>query len=268
MAGRTGGADARGRYAGLVYLEGNEANGFCPSPPESSVDVAYLCFPNNPTGSVASLEQLKTWVGWAKDSGAILLFDAAYEAYIADPKIPHTIYEVPGAREVAIEFRSFSKTAGFTGVRCAYVVVPDELRGRVGDQDVAVRTLWNRRHTTKFNGVSYPVQRAAAAVYTPNGKREVRERIEYYMENAAIIRTGLEKLGLSVFGGKNAPYVWVKTPDGEDSWSFFDRLLERAKVVGTPGAGFGACGQGYFRLSAFGRRENVEEAVARISSTL
>jgi LL-diaminopimelate aminotransferase len=268
MAGRTGRADANGRYAGLVYLEGNEANAFCPEPPSVPVDVAYLCFPNNPTGAVATFEKLSAWVAWAKATGAILLFDAAYEAYITDAKVPHTIYEIPGAREVAIEFRSFSKTAGFTGVRCAYVVVPDELRGKLGEEDVAVRTLWNRRHSTKFNGVSYPVQRAAEAVFSPSGQREVRERIEYYMANAAIIGEGLGKLGLEVFGGVNAPYVWVKTPAGVDSWTFFDRLLDRAHVVGTPGAGFGACGEGYLRLSAFGLRENVEEAVSRISSAL
>jgi LL-diaminopimelate aminotransferase len=268
MAGRTGAPDARGRYAGLLYLEGNEANGFCPSPPSEPVDVAYLCFPNNPTGAVATRAQLETWVAWAKKTGAILLFDAAYEAYISDPTIPHSIYEIPGARECAIEFRSFSKTAGFTGVRCAYIVIPDELQGDLGGKKTPVRNLWNRRHTTKFNGVSYPVQRAAEAVYSERGKREVRERIDYYMTNAGLIRAGLTKLGLSVFGGVNAPYVWVKTPAGVDSWSFFDRLLDRAKVVGTPGAGFGACGEGYLRLSAFGKRENVEEAISRFRSAL
>ena len=268
MAGRTGGADSRGRYAGLTYLEGNAANGFCPEPPREAVDVAYLCFPNNPTGAVATREQLAAWVAYAKKSGAILLFDAAYEAYISDPKIPHSIYEIDGAREVAIEFRSFSKTAGFTGIRCAYVVVPDALEGRLGDKSVQVRNLWNRRHTTKFNGVSYPVQRAAEAVFSARGQKEIRERIDYYMANAKIIRDGLTKLGLDVFGGVNAPYVWVKTPKGIDSWGFFDRLLDRANVVGTPGAGFGACGEGYLRLSAFGKRDNVEDAVTRIGATL
>ncbi len=268
MAGRTGTVDARGRYSGLIYLEGNEANGFCPSPPADPVDVAYLCFPNNPTGSVATREQLAAWVAWAKRAGAILLFDAAYEAYISDPQIPHSIYEIPGAREVAIEFRSFSKTAGFTGVRCAYIVIPDEVHGQIDGKSVPVRDLWNRRHTTKFNGVSYPVQRGAAAVYGERGRREVRERIEYYMTNAGIIREGLAKLGLKVFGGVNAPYVWVRTPPGVDSWSFFDRLLDRARVVGTPGAGFGACGEGYVRLSAFAKRESVEEAIARIRGAL
>ena len=268
MAGRTGTVDARGRYAGLLYLEGNAANGFCPEPPKEAVDVAYLCFPNNPTGAVASRAQLEAWVAWARKTGAILLFDAAYEAYISDPAVPHSIYEIAGARECAIEFRSFSKTAGFTGIRCAYVVVPDALEGKLGNKTVQVRNLWNRRHTTKFNGVSYPVQRGAEAIFTDRGRREIRERIDYYMANAKIIREGLTKLGLDVFGGVNAPYVWVKTPKGIDSWGFFDRLLDRAKVVGTPGAGFGACGEGYLRLSAFGKREHVEEAVRRIGTTL
>jgi len=268
MAGRTGTVDARGRYAGLLYLEGNAANGFCPEPPKEAVDVVYLCFPNNPTGAVATRAQLEAWVAYASKTGAILLFDAAYEAYISDAKIPHSIYEIPGAREVAIEFRSFSKTAGFTGIRCAYVVVPDALEGRLGDKTVQVRNLWNRRHTTKFNGVSYPVQRGAEAVFSARGQKEIRERIDYYMANAKIIREGLTKLGLDVFGGVNAPYVWVTTPKDIDSWGFFDRLLDRANVVGTPGAGFGACGEGYLRLSAFGKRENVEEAVRRIGKTL
>jgi LL-diaminopimelate aminotransferase len=268
MAGRTGAADAAGRYEGLVYLEGNESNGFRPQPPASPVDVVYLCFPNNPTGSVPDRAYLEAWVAWAKDAGAILLYDAAYEAFIADDSIPHSIFEIPGARDVAIEFRSFSKTAGFTGTRCAFVVIPDELTGDAGGKTVKVRDLWNRRHSTKFNGVSYPIQRGAEAVYSERGRAEVRERIDYYMANAAIIREGLGALGLVTFGGEHAPYVWAKTPDGKGSWDFFDDLLEKANVVGTPGAGFGACGEGWFRLSAFGKRDQVEEAVERIRTRM
>ena len=268
MAGRTGGADDTGRYEGLVYLEGNEGNGFRPQPPGSPVDVVYLCFPNNPTGSVPDRAYLENWVAWAKDAGAILLYDAAYEAFISDDSIPHSIFEIPGARDVAIEFRSFSKTAGFTGTRCAFVVIPDELTGNAGGETVKVRDLWNRRHSTKFNGVSYPIQRGAEAVYSDQGRAEVRERIDYYMANAAIIREGLGSLGLVTFGGEHAPYVWAKTPDGKGSWDFFDDLLEKANVVGTPGAGFGACGEGWFRLSAFGKRDQVEEAVERIRTRM
>jgi LL-diaminopimelate aminotransferase len=268
MAGRTGGADDAGRYEGLVYLEGNEGNGFRPQPPGSPVDVVYLCFPNNPTGSVPDRAYLENWVAWAKDAGAILLYDAAYEAFISDDSIPHSIFEIPGARDVAIEFRSFSKTAGFTGTRCAFVVIPDELTGNAGGETVKVRDLWTRRHSTKFNGVSYPIQRGAEAVYSDQGRAEVRERIDYYMANAAIIREGLGSLGLVTFGGEHAPYVWAKTPDGKGSWDFFDDLLEKANVVGTPGAGFGACGEGWFRLSAFGKRDQVEEAVERIRTRM
>jgi len=268
MAGRTGQADDAGRYEGIVYLPGTEANGFCPEPPDEPVDLVYLCFPNNPTGSVADRETLGRWVSWARDAGAIILFDAAYEGYISDPDIPHSIYEVPGAREVAIEFRSFSKTAGFTGTRCAYIVVPDELEGEADGSAVKVQALWSRRHSTKFNGVSYPVQRGAEAVYSADGQREVGERVSYYMDNARIIREGLSALGLTVFGGVNAPYVWAKTPEGQGSWEFFDRLLTQAEVVGTPGAGFGACGEGYFRLSAFGKKEQVKEAVERIRTRM
>jgi LL-diaminopimelate aminotransferase len=268
MAGRTGEADGAGRYAGLDYLPGNEENGFRPEPPDFKVDFAYLCFPNNPTGSAADRALLGRWVRWAKDSGAILLYDAAYEAYITDPGLPHSIFEIPGAREVAIEFRSFSKTAGFTGTRCAFVVIPKSLQGDVDGAPVSLHALWNRRHSTKFNGVPYVIQRAAEAVYSNEGRDEVRQRIDYYMENARIIREGLSRLGLRVFGGVHAPYVWVRTPHGVSSWDFFDRLLEKAHVVGTPGAGFGACGEGYLRLSAFGRRENVEQAVERVRTRL
>jgi LL-diaminopimelate aminotransferase len=268
MAGRTGAARDDGRYEGILYLEGNEENGFCPSPPAQSADLVYLCFPNNPTGAVATLEQLGQWVDWAKANKAVILFDAAYEAYITDDAIPHSIYEVPGAREVAIEFRSFSKSAGFTGTRCAYIVIPRELEGQGADGPASIHALWSRRHSTKFNGTSYPVQRGAEAAYSDAGHAEIRERVDYYMENASIIRDGLAGLGITVFGGVNAPYVWAKTPEGLTSWEFFDRLLQKAHVVGTPGSGFGACGEGYFRLSAFGKRDKVEEAIERIGSRL
>jgi len=269
MAGRAGRADTAGRYRGIIYLPCTHENGFLPEPPSQDVDLVYLCFPNNPTGSVAGRDALAGWVAYAKRCGAILLFDAAYEAYITDQSIPHSIYEIPGAREVAVEFRSFSKNAGFTGTRCAYIVVPKTVEGRASDgRSVAVHDLWSRRHSTKFNGVSYPVQVGAAAVYTDTGKAEVRERVQYYLANAQIIREGLEGVGLQASGGVNAPYVWVQTPQSKSSWELFDDLLERAHVVGTPGAGFGACGEGYFRLSAFGKRDQVEEAVERIRTRL
>jgi LL-diaminopimelate aminotransferase len=265
MAGRTGLADDAGRYANIVYLPCTEANGFLPRPPQEPVDLVYLCFPNNPTGAVADRETLAAWVSWARDCGAVLLFDAAYESYITDPTVPHSIFEIPGARDVAIEFRSYSKKAGFTGVRCAFIVVPEELRGTDAQgAPVPIRALWSRRHSTKFNGASYPVQVGAAAVYTAQGQSEVQASIDYYLANATIIRDGLSALGLRVFGGVNAPYVWIRTPAGVGSWEFFDRLLSEAHVVGTPGAGFGAEGEGYLRLSAFGKREQVEEAVQRI----
>jgi LL-diaminopimelate aminotransferase len=269
MAGRTGPADANGRYAGITYLPCDEANGFAPEPPPAPVDLVYLCFPNNPTGAVATRAQLERWVRWARENGAVLLYDAAYEAYISDPAIPHSIFEIEGAREVAIEFRSFSKTAGFTGVRCGFIAVPSSLVGRDADgKEVEIRKLWSRRHSTKFNGASYPVQAGAAACYTPEGRAQLRASIDYYMENARIIREGLAAAGLRAHGGTNAPYVWLRTPGGMGSWEFFDRLLRRAHVVGTPGAGFGACGEGYLRLSAFGKRDDVEEAVARIRENL
>jgi len=265
MAGRTGPADDAGRYANIVYLPCTDENGFLPHPPQAPVDLVYLCFPNNPTGAVADRETLAVWVSWARECGAVLLFDAAYESYITDPAVPHSIYEIPGARDVAIEFRSYSKKAGFTGVRCAFIVVPEELRGTDAQgAPVPIRALWSRRHSTKFNGASYPVQVGAAAVYTAQGQAEVQANVEYYLANATIIRDGLSALGLRVFGGVNAPYVWIKTPTGVGSWEFFDRLLGEAHVVGTPGAGFGAAGEGYLRLSAFGKREQVEEAVQRI----
>jgi len=265
MAGRTGRPDDNGRYEGIVYLPCTEANGFRPEPPGQAVDLVYLCFPNNPTGAVADRATLTRWVQYAQATGAILFFDAAYEAYVTEAGIPHSIFEIPGARDVAIEFRSFSKTAGFTGTRCAYVVIPKELKGTdASGAPVDIRTLWTRRHTTKFNGVSYVVQAGAAATYSERGRAEIGEQIRYYLANARIIRDGLTAAGARAFGGVNAPYVWVKTPQGVRSWDFFDQLLERTHVVVTPGAGFGACGEGYFRLSAFGKREQVEEAVDRI----
>ena len=269
MAGRTGAADASGRYAGLTYLPTTAENGFDPPLPASRVDLVYLCSPNNPTGAVMSRESLGRWVSWARSNRAVILFDAAYEAFIREPGLPHSIYEIPGAREVAIEFRSLSKTAGFTGTRCAYIVVPKELKGfDASGAEVPLHGLWNRRHTTKFNGVSYPIQRAAAAVFSPAGRAAVQANVDAYMENARVIRDGLTAAGYTVHGGKNAPYVWLKVPGGLTSWQFFDKLLGEAHVVGTPGSGFGSCGEGYFRLSAFGFRENVEEAVARIAAKL
>ncbi len=265
MAGRTGAPDAAGRYPGLVYLPCTAENGFQPALPERPVDLIYLCYPNNPTGAVMTHEALGRWVAYARRQGAVILYDAAYEAYVREPGVPRSIYEVEGARAVAIEFRSFSKTAGFTGTRCAFTVVPKELTvaGPAGER-VGVNPLWHRRQSTKFNGVPYIVQRAAAAVYTDEGARQVREQVDDYMINAGIIREGLRTVGLTVYGGTNAPYLWVKTPRGLDSWAFFDRLLSEAHVVGTPGAGFGPSGEGYLRLTAFAGRDQTEEAVDRI----
>lgn len=265
MAGRTGAAGDDGRYAGIVYMPTTAENDFTPALPKEHVDLIYLCSPNNPTGAAATKEQLATWVQHAKKTGAVILFDAAYEAFISDPKIPHSIYEIDGAREVAIEFRSFSKTAGFTGTRCAFTVVPKEVTASAGNGErVALNGLWNRRHTTKFNGVSYLIQRAAAATYSPEGHRQTRDIIAFYMENARLIREGLQRAGYAVYGGVNAPYIWLRTPAGTSSWEFFDKLLGTANIVGTPGSGFGPSGEGYFRLSAFNSRANVEEAIARI----
>jgi LL-diaminopimelate aminotransferase len=244
-------------------------NDFVPVLPDRHVDLIYLCFPNNPTGAVATKGQLEEWIAYARRERAVILYDAAYEAYITDPKIPHSIFEIPGARDVAIEFRSFSKTAGFTGVRCAFTVVPKSLTGTTPTgQSVSVHQLWSRRQSTKFNGVSYPVQRAAEAIYNTAGRPQVRAMVDFYLTNARLIREGLERAGLTVYGGVNAPYVWLKTPGSESSWDFFDRLLNEAHLVGTPGSGFGASGEGYFRLSAFNSRENVEEAVRRIQKML
>jgi LL-diaminopimelate aminotransferase len=269
MAGYTGGADGAGRYGGLVYLPATAENGFTPDLPASKADVIYLCYPNNPTGAVATKQTLKRWVDYAKQHGSLILFDAAYEAYVTEPGIPRSIYEIEGAREVAIEFRSFSKNAGFTGTRCAFTVVPKGLNGRAADgSDVALHGLWQRRQSTKFNGVSYIIQRGAEAVYSEAGRGQIAGLVSFYLENARIIRQSLTRAGMTVFGGVSAPYVWVKTPAGQSSWAFFDTLLNDANIVGTPGSGFGAAGEGYFRLSAFNSRENVEEAMRRIGSVL
>lgn len=269
MAGRTGPAAADGRYARLVYLPTTAENGFSPALPDRRVDLVYLCSPNNPTGAVMSREALGRFVAWARENQAILLFDAGYEAFIREPGLVHSIFEVPGAREVAIEFRSFSKMAGFTGTRCAYTVVPKNLTARdEAGHPVGVHGLWYRRQTTKFNGVSYPIQRAAAAVFTPAGQAAVAANIAYYLENARLIRERLGSVGYRVYGGVNAPYVWLATPHGLGSWEFFDRMLKEAQVVSTPGAGFGVSGEGYCRLSAFGLREEVEEALERICARL
>lgn len=267
MAGRSGVSDSSGYYQGICYMPATAENNFSPDLPKEKVDLIYLCSPNNPTGAVFTREALTRWVNYAKENDAVILFDGTYEAFITDESLPHSIFEIDGAKEVAIEFRSFSKTAGFTGTRCAYTVVSEALQGcdEVGNR-VSVNKLWYRRQTTKFNGVSYPVQRAAAACFTPEGKKQIQKNIAYYMNNARIIREGLQSLGLSVFGGVNAPYIWARIPDYIDSWGFFDKLLNEAHVVGTPGAGFGPSGKGYFRLSAFGLTEQIEEAVERIKN--
>lgn len=265
MVGRTGEANDKGYYEGIVYMPCTEANGFTPDLPKEKVDIIYLCFPNNPTGTVASKAELKKWVDYAIANHAVIFFDAAYEAFITEADIPHSIYEIEGAKKCAIEFRSFSKTAGFTGVRCALTVVPEELMATTAKgEKVALNKLWNRRQSTKFNGVSYPVQKAAQAVYSDEGWKQNKDVIDYYMDNARIIREGLKAAGITCYGGVNAPYIWLKTPGGLSSWDFFDKLLNECHVVGTPGSGFGPSGEGYFRLSAFGNRENVAEAVDRI----
>ena len=266
MAGHTGEMNDKGEYDGFVYLPISADNGFVAEIPTQKVDLIYLCFPNNPTGATATLEYLEAWVTYARSHGSIILFDAAYEAFIQDPTLPHSIYEIDGARDCAIEFRSFSKNAGFTGTRCALTVVPKSLKGKTKDgQAVELWGLWNRRQSTKFNGVSYIVQRGAEAVYSPEGQAQTRALIDFYMENAAIICRDLTSAGIQVYGGENAPYVWVKTPNGLSSWDFFDKLLETCNVVGTPGSGFGAAGEGYFRISAFNSRDNVNEAMRRIT---
>ncbi|MDC7227367.1 MAG: LL-diaminopimelate aminotransferase [Spirochaetales bacterium] len=266
MAGRTG-IWRDGRYEGLVYLDSTNENGFVPAPPAEKADVIYLCFPNNPTGATATEKQLKAWVDYALANDALILFDAAYVAFIRDEKIPHSIYEIDGARECAIEFRSFSKTAGFTGTRCAYTVIPKECRGfSASGEKIELHAIWNRRHSTKFNGVSYPVQRAAEAVYSEAGKKEVKDLIDYYLNNAKIIRGKMEALGYTCYGGENSPYIWIE--GGMDSWDFFDLLLNKAEVVCTPGSGFGKCGEGFIRISAFNSLENVNEAMGRIEKAL
>jgi LL-diaminopimelate aminotransferase len=268
MAGRTGDyIQEAGRWSNLVYLPCTAENGFIPALPDKRVDLIYLCYPNNPTGTTLTKEQLKVWVDYARENQSVILFDAAYEAYITQPNIPHSIYEIEGAKEVAIEFRSFSKTASFTGTRCAYSIVPKSLEAYThSGEAIELNKMWNRRFTTKFNGVPYIVQKGAAAVYSKEGKTQIHEVIAYYMENAGIIRKGMESVGLQVFGGINAPYVWLKTPEGYDSWQFFDKLLNEVQVVGTPGVGFGPSGQGYFRLTAFGSCENTIRAIERIKS--
>lgn len=267
MSGKTGECATNGYYSGIVYMPCTDANGFIPDLPSERPDLIFLCYPNNPTGTVASKEELTKWVKYAKENMCIILFDAAYEAFITEAGIPRSIYEIEGAKEVAIEFRSFSKTAGFTGTRCAFTVIPEELKAFDKEGNAhSVKKLWLRRHTTKFNGVSYPVQKAAAAVYSEAGQKETKEVVDYYMENARIMRESLSAAGYTVFGGVNAPYIWVKTKNNMSSWDFFDKVLNEANVVGTPGSGFGPAGEGYFRFSAFADRDNVIEAMERIKN--
>jgi len=267
MAGHTGEGREDGSYEGITYLECTAENGFVPQIPSEKVDVIYLCFPNNPTGAVASREQLTAWVAYARKHGSILLYDAAYDAFVSDPSVPRSIYEIPGARECAIEFRSFSKNGGFTGTRCAFTVVPKELTGlSKGGERRPLHPLWHRRFTTKFNGVSYVTQRGAAALYSNEGKAEVAALVEHYMGNAKILREAVQSCGLEVYGGVNAPYIWVKGPAGATSWQIFDRMLDEANIVVTPGSGFGRAGEGYFRISAFNSREKAIEAAARIKA--
>jgi LL-diaminopimelate aminotransferase len=269
MAGRSGEADASGRYGGFVYMPCTAENGFRPALPSQHVDMIYLCYPNNPTGAVLRADALKEWVDYARREQAVIMYDAAYASYIREADVPQSIFEIDGARECAIEFRSYSKSAGFTGTRLAFTIVPKELQGRgPKGEPVSMNSLWFRRHSTKYNAAPYIIQRAAAAVYTPEGKKQITGLIDFYMENARIIREGMQAIGLTVYGGRNAPYIWVKTPPGLDSWRFFDRLLHDAHVVSTPGAGFGPSGEGYLRLTAFGQRDQTEEAVERIRTKL
>lgn len=266
MAGRSGKPQEDGFYENIVYLPATAENDFIPELPKEDVDIIYLCYPNNPTGTTLTYDQLKQWVDYAKENDALILFDAAYESFIKSDDVPHSIYEIEGAKDVAIEFKSYSKVAGFTGTRCAYCVVPEEvtIKNSKGE-DVQLTPLWNRRQSTKFNGVSYPVQKAAEAIYTPEGKKEIQEDLDYYVKNAQLIRQSLEDLGLDVYGGVDSPYIWVKTPNGIDSWEFFDILLNDANVVSTPGAGFGPSGEGYIRLTAFNTYEKTKEAMERIA---
>ncbi len=264
MTGRTGEVNSAGEYKGLGYIPINSENRFEAAIPTEKFDLIYLCFPNNPTGAVATREQLVAWVKYAKENNSLILFDAAYEAFIKDDSIPHSIFEIEGSRDCAIEFRSFSKNAGFTGTRCAFTVIPKSLKGKAGAEEVDLWSLWNRRQSTKFNGVSYIVQRGAEAVYSQEGQKQIKKLVSFYMDNAQIIKSNLTAAGFEVFGATNAPYAWIKTPKSMSSWDFFDFLLEKANVVGTPGSGFGAAGEGYFRLSAFNSRENVETAMQKI----
>ena len=267
MAGRSGQSDSQGRYEGITYLSATEENKFSPVPPSERADLAYLCSPNNPTGAVMDHEALEAWVKWAISNEAVLIFDAAYDAFITDPSLPRSIFEIEGARDCAIEMRSFSKRSGFTGLRCAYTAIPKEVFGsRLDGSKVALGDLWSRRHSTKFNSVPYIVQRAAEATFSKAGQKQTQDQVKYYMENARILREGLSNAGFGIFGGVHAPYIWMQTPEGLSSWDFFDRLLSQTHVVGTPGAGFGASGEGYLRLSAFNSRNNVNEAVSRIEN--
>jgi len=269
MIGNTGEGDEDGRYEGLVYLACTAENDFVPAIPDEKVDIIYLCYPNNPTGASATREQLKAWVDYALKNDAIILYDAAYEAFIQDADVPKSIYEIEGAKECALEFRSFSKNGGFTGVRCGYIVIPDTVFGTTATgEKISIKQLWSRRTSTKFNGASYPVQRGAEAVFSDAGKAEVAALVEHYMGNAALLRTACTELGLKVFGGENAPYVWVACPAGLTSWDMFDKMLSEANVVITPGSGFGAAGEGYFRISAFNSRANVEEVCKRLKALL
>ena len=269
MAGRTGILQEDGYFSGVVYLPCTAENNFIPRLPQEHVDIIYLCSPNNPTGTAMTREALKKWVAYARENESIILFDAAYQAFITENDIPHSIFEIEGAKDVAIEFRSFSKTAGFTGTRCGYIVLPKSVKGFTSNgEKKSFNPLWNRRHTTKYNGTSYIVQRGAEAIFTPEGKKQTADTIAYYLENAHIIREGISSIGLTAYGGINAPYIWLKVPDGFSSWEFFDKLLIETNIVGTPGAGFGPCGEGYFRLTAFGQREDTERAITRLKENL
>ena len=269
MAGNTGEANESGAYEGIYYMPCNEENGFVPEIPKERVDLIYLCYPNNPTGATATKDQLKEWVDYAKANGSIILYDAAYQAFIRDENVPRSIYEIDGARDCAIEFRSFSKNGGFTGVRCAFTVVPKELMAEDDKGEKrSLHPLWSRRQSTKFNSVSYPVQKAAEALYSEEGKNQVSSLISHYMDNAALLSSACTEIGLSVYGGENAPYVWVACPESVDSWGMFDKMLNEANVVITPGAGFGEAGEGFFRISAFNSKENVETVCERLKTTL
>ena len=269
MAGNTGEANESGAYEGIYYMPCNAENGFVPKIPKERVDLIYLCYPNNPTGATATKDQLKEWVDYAKANGSIILYDAAYQAFIKDENVPRSIYEIDGAKDCAIEFRSFSKNGGFTGVRCAFTVVPKELMAEDDKGEKrSLHPLWSRRQSTKFNSVSYPVQKAAEALYTEEGKNQVSSLISHYMDNAALLSSACAEIGLSVYGGENAPYVWVACPDSVDSWGMFDKMLNEANVVITPGAGFGEAGEGFFRISAFNSKENVVTVCERLKKTL